>query len=168
MMAFVLCLVSCKNNKKDAFTGYTNYEKIVTEDVEMYQGDGVFYESQIEFNEMVSTHNAIPIQILNVFQVDDTCIQVLHDKTGNKTVKKDAGFWLEDLAINWNDSVMVTLNEAISKLDVLETSVDSRFCTLRRPLTKDFYLTPFYIFGDLNFGHFYAVNVITGEVSEME
>ena len=165
MLALSLCLVSCKNSKKDEFHGYTNYEKLVTEDVELYQGDGVFYESQIEFDTFVSIKNAVPIQILNVFQLNDTCIQVLHDNLGVTTVTKEKGYWLEDMAINWQDSVMITLNEAIDSLGV---KVDSKFCTLRRPLTKEFYTDAFYIFGDQKFGHFYTVNTMTGDVSEME
>lgn len=176
MMAFVLCLVSCnKNNKNNEqqndsipeFPGYYCYETVMNQDMEEFMNDStMFFESQIKFDKNVCEENAKVVWVMNVFQMNDTCIMVTHDADGVKTVNKVNDHWLEDMVINY-DSVLLNMNAALEKLGQLETRVESNVCTLRRPLTKEFYPNAFYIFGDQHFGRFYGVNSKTGEIVEM-
>lgn len=176
MMAFALCLVSCKNNKNEEtqndsisedFPGYYSFEHIINQDLQEFMVDStLFLESQIRLDKNVCEENAKIIWIMNVFQNGDTCIMVTHDKKGVKTINKVEDHWLEDMTINY-DSVLLTMNAAIEKLDQLNIKVESNMCVLRRPLTRDFYTDAFYIFGDQHFGKFYAVNGKNGEILEM-
>lgn len=168
MMACVLCLVSCKNNKptpepEPEFCGY-NYEQVMNEDMMNY-GKYVFYESQIHFDTNVCEDSVNVIWIMNVFQNEDTCIKVIHDK-GQTEVIKENDFWLEDCQVYY-ENVSFTLEAAKKELQKLDTKVESKFCTLRRPLWKVEYPHAFYIFGDTQFNHFYAVDSETGEITEM-
>ena len=163
----MLCLVSCKNNKptpEPEFCGY-NYEQVMNEDMMNY-GRYVFYESQIHFDTNVCEDSVNVIWIMNVFQNKDTCIKITHDTNGRTEVEKINDYWLEDCPVYY-DSVGLTLEAARKELQKLDTKVESKFCTLRRPLWKVEYPNAFYIFGSIRFGHFYAVDSETGEITEM-
>ena len=169
MMAFMLCLVSCKNNKPEPTPTPDpyNYERVMNEDLNTYMKTGtIFYESQITFTTNVCDSNVVISQILNVFQDGDTCIQVLHDKDGNTKINKEKDYWLEDRPVNY-EMVGLSLQAAIKELDKLDTKVESKFCTLRRPLYKIEYPHAFYIFGDQHYGHYFAVDSESGEITEM-
>ena len=167
MMACMLCLVSCKNNKptpEPEFCGY-DYEQVMNEDMSIY-GGYVFYESQILFDTNACEESVNVVWIMNVFQNEDTCIKVTHNTNGQTEVEMVNDYWLEDCPVTY-DNVNLTLEDARKELQKLDTKVESKFCTLRRPLWKVDYPHAFYIFGDTKFKHFYAVDTETGEITEM-
>jgi hypothetical protein len=174
MMACLLCLTSCKHKKPERtpvpFPGY-NFEKVMNEDIQTYLKDGVFYESELLFDTCVLTEGAKLVHIINVFQHGDTCTQVVHNELGELKVIKVRDYWLEDLPIAYPDSVRLTLGAAIKALGRIDNAnavITTKFCTLRRPVYKEYYPYAFYIFGDvLSESKFYAVNSNTGEVTEM-
>jgi hypothetical protein len=169
IMAFSLCLVSCKNkNNQSEFPGFYNYETVMNEDIMKYQGDGIFYESQIIFDTNVCEDSAKVVYIRNIFQLGDTCLQVIHEQDGSLIEKRDLDRWMEDMRIDYMDSVGLSLTGAINSLISYDTvKFETKYCTLRRPVSREFYQNALYIFGDQEGDVFRAVDSKTGDVIEM-
>lgn len=169
IMAFVLCLVGCNrnnNHEPETFPGYYDYEKVMNEDMMTYR-DGVFYESQIIFDTNVMLDSVKVMWIMNVFQKEDTCIQVTHNEKGETEVVMVTEPWLEDLPVDYTDSVGLSLEGALNVLRSSDILLDTKKCTLRRPVYKENYPHAFYIFGDEESGMFYGVESESGEIVEM-
>ena len=170
IMAFVLCLVGCNRNNNntepETFPGFYDYEKVMNDDMMAYE-NCVFYESQIIFDTNVMLDSVKVVRVVNVFQKKDTCILVTHDRRGETEIVKITKPWLGDLPVNYVDSVGLSLENAINILKSSDIILDTRYCTLRRPLYKVNYPHAFYIFGDVMAGVFYGVESETGEIVEM-
>lgn len=170
-VALVLCLVSCKNNKQILEETDTtsqevviyDFDEVISQDVEKYS-DYLFYESQVTFDKNIMEDGAEPIYIFNVFQKDDTCMFVTHEIGGGIEIVKSRNFWCEDLVIEL-DSINIHLDDALAEMRALELIYDTKTMVLRRPLTKDFYKYPFYIFGTESTG-FYSIDSKTGEIEK--
>ena len=170
IMAFSLCLVSCKNkNNQFEFPGFYDYETVMNDDIIKYLGDGIFYESQIIFDTNVCEDNAKVVYIRNIFQLGNTCLQVIHKQDGTLIEERALGFWIEeDMRIDYMDSVDLSLIDAIDSLISYDTvKFETKYCTLRRPVSQEFYQNALYIFGDQEGNVFRAVDSRTGDVIEV-
>jgi len=135
-------------------------------------GDSAFamYFAEAHFDTTVAHVNPDSMKVKEVivlFQLldKDTCVKFTHHEgcygTDSVDIEFIKGQWLECAPIDVNDTLMMTLDEAVRHLQAWDGIVpNSNVCVLRVPIYPPFPIEAYYLFGTPN--DFVVMNSHTG------
>lgn len=173
-LGMMLTLFACNpghdgKGGEDTTAVVKTFNKVVLQDYEFVKAidsTALFYEVQVEFDKTIDDSVAANIVSMEtVAQLGNYCYMINRENPdGDSVVTVVEDLWLEDFDFNPAE-MQITLPQAIDmvKAECVKDSLEvpaTRFITLRRPVSKEFYEHPFYIFGRM----LATVDAVTGEV----